>query len=289
MDALFGPVPISIESFPFDVSQYVVPGSSSLNRLGLAAEYVVDSPPRLDEGSPALGTRSTAYGQGDEVKHGAGIKSINNRGNGALSEDANVTSSNNKAHNNTDSNGSSSSSSDSGVLKPVHGSRVDGKGSLLGPPRLQSGLTSVSISIEKLGLKDAPVYVEPYLSVYVVNARGDIIGPVQDTPFVASRTPQYLNFKTVVHLQTPLETIVDKNYAVMFEFKHYKTKENYVSTRYETSFHAHAVGYHVRITLRTPTISSFFVIIYFFFFLPPPAPLLAPLLADAGRLWSRAS
>jgi len=102
-------------------------------------------------------------------------------------------------------------------------------GSLLNPPSLNCGESSVSFYIEKIGLKDAPIYVDPYISVRVYED-GKLADLIQDTPVAQARAPQYLIFKQAVHLQIPLEKMTDKH-VVVFELKHYKPEGGYVSTR----------------------------------------------------------
>eukprot|EP00455_Lapot_gusevi_P044436 TRINITY_DN5551_c0_g2_i1.p1 TRINITY_DN5551_c0_g2~~TRINITY_DN5551_c0_g2_i1.p1 ORF type:complete len:300 (-),score=80.60 TRINITY_DN5551_c0_g2_i1:101-1000(-) len=106
-------------------------------------------------------------------------------------------------------------------------------GKLLPPPRiLQSGLTTLEIEIEKIGLKDASTYIDAFITVSVVDSAGNVIEAQQDLP-VSNRklAPNYVLFGQTVYLQTPLQQMPDPNFCLFFEFKHYKPDKKKISTR----------------------------------------------------------
>jgi len=110
------------------------------------------------------------------------------------------------------------------VIKEVAG------GSLKPPPAARPGMTSITMVIEKIGLKDAEVYIQPHLTISVADSKGRVIES-QDTPHSNRQKPNYVHFGTTVYLQTPLEELKQDSRCVFFEFKHYKPKKKKISTR----------------------------------------------------------
>lgn len=100
------------------------------------------------------------------------------------------------------------------------------------PPLIvtQSGTTTLSVRLEKIGLKDATSYIEPRLTVTVVDERGVARGVGQDLPPAGGVRGSHIEFGSTVHLQTPWSELAP-GWAVFFEFKHYKPKKRKVSTR----------------------------------------------------------
>ena len=103
------------------------------------------------------------------------------------------------------------------------------------------------ILIDKIGLKDADTYIDPYIDVSVVDAIGRSMGDRQSTPGATQRGIRahvpgkskpttkekqwgFVKFGHTVHLQTTLEEM-GENSAVIFEFIHYKRKEGRNSIR----------------------------------------------------------
>jgi len=103
-------------------------------------------------------------------------------------------------------------------------------GSLLSPPsKLKPGQTSFSVLIDKIGLKDAQTYINAHLTISVADSKGNVLEK-QDTPPSNKLKPQYVTFGTNVFIQTPLDDF-KSDYAVFFEFKHFKPKKKKTSTR----------------------------------------------------------
>jgi hypothetical protein len=112
-------------------------------------------------------------------------------------------------------------------------SATNGNGSLLPPLTLKtSGVTTISIFIEKIGLKDAQTrsYMDGRITTTVVGPLGNRIGPAQDTPVSNRLKPNCVLFGYTVHIQCTLEELKDGS-AIFFEFKHYKPQTKKVSTR----------------------------------------------------------
>ncbi|XP_039594590.1 axin interactor, dorsalization-associated protein isoform X1 [Polypterus senegalus] len=110
--------------------------------------------------------------------------------------------------------------------------RVPGalEGTLL--PRLPSepGMTLLTIKIEKIGLKDAGQCIDPYITVSVKDLNGIDLNPVQDTPVASRKEDTYIHFNVDVEIQKHLEKL-PKGAAIFFEFKHYKPKKRFTSTK----------------------------------------------------------
>mmetsp|Transcript_18071 Transcript_18071/g.46296 ORF Transcript_18071/g.46296 Transcript_18071/m.46296 type:complete len:157 (+) Transcript_18071:483-953(+) len=88
----------------------------------------------------------------------------------------------------------------------------------------------LSIKIDKWGFKEASGFIDPFLSVQVVNSKGELLESAQDTPVTNRIDGNYIMFGHTVHIQTPLNALPD-GAAIVFEYKHYKPKKKKVSTR----------------------------------------------------------
>ncbi|XP_059533355.1 axin interactor, dorsalization-associated protein isoform X1 [Myotis daubentonii] len=99
-------------------------------------------------------------------------------------------------------------------------------------PRLPSepGMTLLTIRIEKIGLKDAGQCIDPYITVSVKDLNGIDLTPVQDTPVAARKEDTYVHFNVDIELQKHVEKLT-KGAAIFFEFKHYKPKKRFTSTK----------------------------------------------------------
>ncbi|XP_064196908.1 axin interactor, dorsalization-associated protein isoform X2 [Anguilla rostrata] len=99
-------------------------------------------------------------------------------------------------------------------------------------PRLPSepGMTLITIKIEKIGLKDAGQCIDPYITVSVKDLNGIDLNPVQDTPVATRKEDTYIHFGMDVEIQKHLEKL-SKGAAIFFEFKHYKPKKRFTSTK----------------------------------------------------------
>ncbi|CAG09192.1 unnamed protein product, partial [Tetraodon nigroviridis] len=124
-------------------------------------------------------------------------------------------------------------------------------------PRLPSepGMSLLTIKIDKIGLKDAGQCIDPYMTVSVKGNRrtapartargrawmclpvgpgadvnGVDINPVQDTPVATRKEDTYIHFSVDVEIQRHVEKL-PKGAAIFFEFKHYKPKKKFTSTK----------------------------------------------------------
>ncbi|XP_069464713.1 axin interactor, dorsalization-associated protein isoform X1 [Ambystoma mexicanum] len=99
-------------------------------------------------------------------------------------------------------------------------------------PRLPSepGMTLLTIRIEKIGLKDAGQCIDPYITVSVKDLNGIDLTPVQDTPVASRKEDTYVHFNVDIDIQKHVEKLT-KGAAIFFEFKHYKPKKRFTSTK----------------------------------------------------------
>ena len=84
-------------------------------------------------------------------------------------------------------------------------------------PRLPSepGMTSLTIRIEKIGLKDAGQCIDPYITVSVIDLNGIDLTPVQDTPVASRKEDKYVHFNVDIELQKHVEKLT-KGAAIFF-------------------------------------------------------------------------
>ncbi|CAI5770928.1 C2 Aida-type domain-containing protein [Podarcis lilfordi] len=99
-------------------------------------------------------------------------------------------------------------------------------------PRLPSepGMTLLTLKIEKIGLKDAGQCIDPYITVSVKDLNGIDLTPVQDTPVASRKEDTYVHFNVDIEIQKHVEKLT-KGAAIFFEFKHYKPKKRFTSTK----------------------------------------------------------
>eukprot|EP00002_Diphylleia_rotans_P009537 TRINITY_DN1991_c0_g1_i1.p1 TRINITY_DN1991_c0_g1~~TRINITY_DN1991_c0_g1_i1.p1 ORF type:complete len:288 (+),score=78.31 TRINITY_DN1991_c0_g1_i1:51-914(+) len=103
-------------------------------------------------------------------------------------------------------------------------------GSLLPPAPLSPHQIGVTIHISKIGLKDATQYLDPFITISVMNSNGSLVEPAQDTPVSNRKNELCVNYGLNVNLQTPLANLPSTS-AVFFEFKHFKPKKQKISTK----------------------------------------------------------
>uniref|UniRef100_A0A3B5KRW0 C2 Aida-type domain-containing protein n=1 Tax=Xiphophorus couchianus TaxID=32473 RepID=A0A3B5KRW0_9TELE len=97
-------------------------------------------------------------------------------------------------------------------------------------PRLPSepGMTLLTLRIEKIGLKDAGQCIDPYMSISV-KVNGVDLNPMQDTPVATRKEDTYIHFSVDIEIQRHVEKLPKA--AIFFEFKHYKPKKRFTSTK----------------------------------------------------------
>eukprot|EP01112_Ceratiomyxa_fruticulosa_P017281 TRINITY_DN5355_c0_g1_i2.p1 TRINITY_DN5355_c0_g1~~TRINITY_DN5355_c0_g1_i2.p1 ORF type:complete len:288 (-),score=65.89 TRINITY_DN5355_c0_g1_i2:108-971(-) len=97
------------------------------------------------------------------------------------------------------------------------------------PPSLDGG-AHLTIQIEKIGLKDATEYLDPFITVSVLDSLGLPLEPSQDTPSMNQKRDTYVYFGCNVEIQTQVNKLPHGS-AIVFEFKHFKPKGDYISTK----------------------------------------------------------
>jgi len=104
-------------------------------------------------------------------------------------------------------------------------------GSLLPVPVMEKGKTYISLKIDKIGLKDATDFMDPYLTISVKNMSGSDITMPQSTPIATRKDSDFVYFdKISVHLQKPMEYL-PVGFAIFIEFKHYKPAKKKTSLK----------------------------------------------------------
>ena len=73
-------------------------------------------------------------------------------------------------------------------------------------------------------------YIDPFITLSVVDEYGTFLESSQDTPFSTNLDGKYLHFNCLIHVQTPLNHIPNKG-AIILEFKHYKPEKQKTSVR----------------------------------------------------------
>ncbi|XP_067319961.1 axin interactor, dorsalization-associated protein isoform X4 [Anolis sagrei] len=104
------------------------------------------------------------------------------------------------------------------------------EGTLLPQLPSEPGMTLLTIKIEKIGLKDAGQCIDPYITVSVKDLNGIDLTPVQDTPVATRKEDTYIHFCVDIEIQRHVEKLT-KGAAIFFEFKHYKPKKRFTSTK----------------------------------------------------------
>lgn len=95
---------------------------------------------------------------------------------------------------------------------------------------MKPGSTSIQIHIDKIGLKDAQSYIEPRLTVSVVDYYGKVIDSY-DTNVTNKMKATDVVFSENVNLKTTVEELTTDGNCLFFEFKHFKPKKKKISTR----------------------------------------------------------
>lgn len=90
--------------------------------------------------------------------------------------------------------------------------------------------TVVAIRVDKIGLKDAQEYIDPFLTILIADSRTNLLD-THETPFARELRATHVIFNHQVYLNISLEDMERQQAALFFEFKHYKPKKKKVSTR----------------------------------------------------------
>ncbi|KAL0054194.1 hypothetical protein WJX82_005196 [Trebouxia sp. C0006] len=106
------------------------------------------------------------------------------------------------------------------------------KGILLPPVNkpLQRGAKRISFKMEKWGFKDeiAKGLQDAYVTISLVDGKGNIIGRPQDTPTTNNLAGNHVLFNCEVHVQQDIASI-PRTSALFFEFKRWKPNKEMVA------------------------------------------------------------
>ena len=97
-------------------------------------------------------------------------------------------------------------------------------------PTPARGRSYFSIHIDRIGLKDAENYIDPYIVVAYANRRAEVVES-QETPVAREKFEKHVVFNTEVHLHTPIEEMREAAGAIFFSFMHYKPRKQKKSCR----------------------------------------------------------
>uniref|UniRef100_A0A8C5KRH2 Axin interactor, dorsalization-associated protein n=1 Tax=Jaculus jaculus TaxID=51337 RepID=A0A8C5KRH2_JACJA len=86
------------------------------------------------------------------------------------------------------------------------------------------------LSEPEIGLEDARQCLNPYIILSVKELNGIDLTPVQDTPVTSRKEDTYVHFNVDIELQKHVEKLT-KGAAIFFEFKHYRPKTRFTSTK----------------------------------------------------------
>lgn len=81
---------------------------------------------------------------------------------------------------------------------------------ILPQPRVSNPMHDyLTVKVEKIGLKDAPDYVDPFIAVSVKDKKGEDVpnNPCQNTPCSYTVKGNYLHFDVNIHIQSPMQQL----------------------------------------------------------------------------------
>uniref|UniRef100_A0A061RHQ3 Axin dorsalization-associated isoform x1 n=1 Tax=Tetraselmis sp. GSL018 TaxID=582737 RepID=A0A061RHQ3_9CHLO len=118
------------------------------------------------------------------------------------------------------------------TIVPATDAVQETEGGTLLPPQSssRSGDEFLQIKVDRWGFKDASGFIDPFVSMHVVDGKGNHLEDSQDTPVTNRYKPHYVMFGNTFHVQTPTNAL-PKDTGIVFEFRHYKPKKKKVSVR----------------------------------------------------------
>ncbi|GBG26630.1 Axin interactor, dorsalization-associated protein [Hondaea fermentalgiana] len=104
-------------------------------------------------------------------------------------------------------------------------------GVLVPASEISSTGSHVSLELVDVGIKDAESFQNPFIRVTVMDRKGHLLEHKQETP-VADRQHRYqIDINTIVHIQTSVEELREKDAAIFLELVHYKPLKHKHSTK----------------------------------------------------------
>jgi len=105
------------------------------------------------------------------------------------------------------------------------------KGLLMPRPVALNGERFVSFQIASIGIKDAETFEAPVFKISVLDTKGNLLEPKQETPVAEKQLRYRVDFNSVVHIQTPISQLEGADAAIFIEFAHFKSKKKKLSTK----------------------------------------------------------
>jgi len=90
--------------------------------------------------------------------------------------------------------------------------------------------TVVSLRLDKIGLKDAQFYIDPLITILVMDQKGAVMDK-HDVPTSSKGRATYISFNHIVYLNISFEEMHASCATIFLEFKHFKPKKKKISTR----------------------------------------------------------
>ncbi|OWF56411.1 Axin interactor, dorsalization-associated protein [Mizuhopecten yessoensis] len=103
-------------------------------------------------------------------------------------------------------------------------------GNLLPKPLPVEGMPMLTLRIEKICLKDARQFIDPFITVSVKDSLGSNLMSPQETPVATRKESQQIIFNMDVYIQKWIDSL-PTGFAIFFEFKHYKPKKATTSVK----------------------------------------------------------
>jgi len=105
------------------------------------------------------------------------------------------------------------------------------KGDLLPKPRFKTpNSTCISICINRVNLKNAGSFIDPFIKAYISDPSGYCKSSIQVTPISTEKEDNWVIFNKEIYIQQALESL-RPNDAIFFEFHHYKPSKNKISLK----------------------------------------------------------
>jgi len=109
------------------------------------------------------------------------------------------------------------------------------------PQRMRRGDKILGVEIQKIGLKDAPKYFDPFITFSFMDCDNNIISGLpkdsasQNTGTSNRREGKHIIFNSKAYLHVPYNRFINdhekEDIYLVFEFKHYKPSKDKISTR----------------------------------------------------------
>lgn len=103
-------------------------------------------------------------------------------------------------------------------------------GTLLVRQYLVPGFDYLNITIDKIEIKNAGDYIDPFFTVSLKSLTAENLEEPQDTPTLMDKSSSAIHFGVTIQLHRPMQEIPGGS-AIFLEFKHHKPKKSIISTK----------------------------------------------------------